>query len=194
MPPSDLMETTEILRAENYRRALPDGLVGKLKSHPYLQGFYAHYDGRIFSRVDRRRLSDWDRLVEILPYTIKHTECVGLSPDPIENPGIPQRSVPVARFVLECWVGVALGRTACRFPPFDNEWAFPHAAENLYWSEPRVTDDLGVYKTGRMHNWQRTIIFPWTHGEYRTLKAEYEKIRHPQLTEQNQPPMMPVPG
>lgn len=126
------------------------------------------------------------------------------------------RQMSVGRVVLEAWVGPGPGpdRTAYRIPcPHDTGWPYPDAPETLCWSPLRPTDDLTVYLAAP-HILDAWIIWPgpsdyiWDRDPDNPdavkkvylprrqvrLRDEYKKILHPQLTEQNQAPMIPLPG
>ena len=179
------------------------------RQHPVLKHVYADIFGCIYqeSKPLTVYMIGACRMVRVAPSVLCPAAKIGL--------------IAVGRLSLECWVGLGGDRKLFRFPAPEGKWPDADAPENMYWSEPAATDDIGVYPG--TYNWERYYWYPtpvhanacvlpdgrpspthretgepllWKRGKaYRQfcLRDEYRKISHPQLTEVNQAPMLEVP-
>lgn len=171
-------------------------------------------NGFIYTTLHRGRLCP-PKL--ITPTVVNYNRKVHVNLPPL--PGriaVRQTMKSVGLLVLEAWVGPALGRVTRRPPCPDGEWR-PEEIDSpqiLHWSGFEPTDDLSIYlgtEMGRytFDRWwtgpsdgyvyqqiegtDRYRKVPKPRGQYQ-LRDGYQKISHPQLTEVNQAPMLPVPS
>lgn len=198
---------SDILRNDPFL-ARPTDLV---RRHPILDGVWVDRRGHVWTSIKCGVFeSPLYFLKRCKPFVVTRCRKVGL----FDRDTRKHRQVSVGKLVLETWVGLARGRGAYRIsPPGDTPWPHPDAPETMCWSQLRPTDDLTVYLAAPQifdtwiiwpgpieHSWERDHEKPdevrkvYLPRRQVRLRDEYQKIAHPQLTEQNQAPMIPVPG